>query len=138
MAKRKRGIKVVEQRSNWDCGVACLGMLLPVSYAELSAAARTRFPKVRKFGMAIYEMIETAELFNHKLKKVYKKKGYLENQTGVLGILAPKGSKHLQSGGHWVVLKDGTHIVDPWDGTVWKLDDYLSKTLGRTATLLIP
>lgn len=135
MARRKReGIKVVAQRSDWDCGAACLSMLLPSDYAVVSATARTRFPKVRKYGMAIYEMEETAELLGHKLTRHYKKKGYLEGKTGILGILGPK--KELPSGGHWVVLKDGTHVVDPTDSTIWKLEDYLAVVKGRTVTLL--
>lgn len=135
MARRKReGIKVVEQRSNWDCGAACLSMLLSVDYPVVSATARTRFPRVRKNGMAITELMETAELLEHGLVRHYRKKGYLEGRTGILGILGSE--KKLPKDGHWVLLKDGTHIVDPYDSTVWKLEDYLVAVQGRTVTLL--
>lgn len=134
MARRKReGIKVVEQRSDWDCGVATLAMLLSRPYADVSSIARTRFPRVRSNGMTIYEMEEVAELLDHKLERNYRKKGYLENRTGALGIL---GDKKAVGDGHWVLLKDGTHVVDPSGGTVWKLEDYLAKVKGRTVTLL--
>lgn len=132
---RKKAIKVVEQKSDWDCGAASLAMLLPFTLAEISATARARYPKVRKEGMAIYEMEGTAELLGHKLKRIYRKKDYLVGQTGVLGV---KGSKEvLQGGEHWVVLKDGTHIVDPWDSTIWKLEDYMKHAKGRPVTLLV-
>jgi ABC-type bacteriocin/lantibiotic exporter with double-glycine peptidase domain len=137
MARRKReGIKVVEQRSDWDCGVACLAALLPFEYSVISATARTRFPRIRKEGMSIAEMQETAELLGHKLERRYKKKDYLVGRTGVLGVLGER--KDFPTAGHWVVLKDGTHVVDPWDATVWKLEDYLNKIKGRAVTLLTP
>lgn len=131
---RRKGIKVVAQRSDWDCGIAAMAMLLPVSYADISATCRTRFPKVRKNGVAIYEMEETAELLGYKLARHYKKQGYLEGRTGILGVLGDK--KDFPTGGHWVVLKDGTHIVDPTDSTIWSLTDYMQHHKARPVTLL--
>jgi hypothetical protein len=134
--RKPKGIKVTPQRKNWDCGIAALAMLLSKEYADVSAAGRARFTaeRLKRNGMTIYEVEELAELFGFKLKRHYKGNSYLEGKTGILGLNEGKPPK--RHNGHWVVLKDGTHIVDPDGGEIWGLEDYLKKFDRRTATLL--
>jgi hypothetical protein len=134
----RRGLKVVPQRKDWDCGVAALATLLGKSYGDVSAAVRELFPdgqaKIRRAGLNIYETETVAAHFGVTLRRRYRTKGngHLEGGTGILGILSPK----MHWAGHWVVLKDGTHVVEPDGGEVWKLNDYLQRWNARPATLL--
>lgn len=132
----RKGIKVTEQRKDWDCGIASLAMLLSKPYADVSAACRNRYGTTKrpnKRGLLLNHMEELAELFDTKLKRIYIGKNYLEGRTGILGM----NGGQMDSAGHWVILKDGTHVVDPDGGEVWKLEDYLKKFNCRTATILV-
>jgi hypothetical protein len=63
---------------------------------------------------------------------VYRKKDYLRNATGILGLLW-EGSKDK---GHWVVVKGGA-IVEPDGGEVWDALEYMKRHGARPATLLV-
>jgi hypothetical protein len=134
MAKR-RGIKVTPQRRDWDCGIASMAMLLPMEYADVSSMARTLFDSksLKQNGLLVREMEELAGALGFELKRRHKSKSYLEGQTGILGFnyIGKKGEY-----GHWAVLKDGTHIVDPDGAEIWSIDDFLKHRKYKTATLL--
>lgn len=125
------GVKVIPQRKRWDCGVASLAMLLAVPYGDVSAATRRIVVGYRN-GMTIRAMEAVAEELGKPLTRVYRKKDYLANATGILGLLWD-GSKDK---GHWVVVKGGA-IVEPDGGEVWDAIDYMTRHKARPATLLV-
>jgi ABC-type bacteriocin/lantibiotic exporter with double-glycine peptidase domain len=136
--RRRRGLRVVAQRKNWDCGVAALASLLDEPYGDIAAAVRELFPDrqaiIRRYGLNVSETEKVAAHLGTSLVRRYRNKDYryLDNGTGILGIFSPK----MPTAGHWVVLKDGTHIVDPDGAEIWKLDDYLKHWGARPTTLL--
>jgi ABC-type bacteriocin/lantibiotic exporter with double-glycine peptidase domain len=133
MAKNA-GIKVVVQKRSYDCGLAAMAMLAGVPYGDVSAVARLLYePKRLKNGLAVYQLEAIGERLDVPLKRIYKSKGYLTGKTGILGI---NWGKSGDARGHWVVLKDGDTVIDPEDGSVHKLFDYVDGN-GRTATLLV-
>lgn len=131
----RKGMTVVRQKNDMDCGLAALAMLLDIPYGDASAACLQRYgtrnPNPR--GLLLYHLEELAEMFGTSLKRVYKGKNYLAGKTGILGM----NGGGMDSCGHWVVLKDGDTVIDPDDGKVWSLDDYLKKYKCRTATMLM-
>jgi ABC-type bacteriocin/lantibiotic exporter with double-glycine peptidase domain len=130
--RRRRGVKVIAQRSNWDCGVASLAMILGVPYGDVSAASRARFGKPPRRGLGIYHLEELASLLGFSLRRVYRREDYLLGQSGVLGM----NGGAMCWAGHWVVLKGGA-ILDPDGAEVWTVDDYTAKHKCRPATLLV-
>lgn len=125
------GVKVIPQRKRWDCGVASLAMLLAVPYGDVSAATR-RVVVGYRYGLTIRAMEAVAEELGKPLVRVYRKKDYLRNATGILGLLW-EGSKDK---GHWVVVKGGA-IVEPDGGEVWDALEYMKRHGARPATLLV-
>ena len=135
MAK-SAGIKVVMQKKDYDCGIAAMAMLVGVPYGDVSAVCRELYgtTKPNKRGLLLYHMEEIGERLGMPLERVYKAKNYLSGKTGILGM---NGGK-MDSAGHWVVLKDGDTILDPDDGSVYKIFDYVEANKCRPATILIP
>jgi len=133
--KRRTGVKVIAQRKNWDCGIASLAMLLGVPYGDVAAAAKrmwSRLPPNRR-GILLSDMEAFAlEQFDVRLARRYWKHGYLEGQTGIIGLVGGK----MNWAGHWAVLKAGA-VIDPDDGTVWAVDDYTKANKCRTGVLLV-
>jgi hypothetical protein len=134
MAK-SAGIKVVNQKHDYDCGIAALAMLLDKSYGDVSAAVRALYGKTKpnKRGLLLYHMEAIAEELGARLKRIYKAKNYLSGKTGILGM----NGGLMDAAGHWVILKDGDTIIDPDDSSVYKLYDYVEECKCRTATLLV-
>jgi hypothetical protein len=111
--------------------VASLAMLLAVPYGDVSAATR-RVVVGYRYGLTIRAMEAVAEELGKPLVRVYRKKDYLRNATGILGLLW-EGSKDK---GHWVVVKGGA-IVEPDGGEVWDALEYMKRHGARPATLLV-
>ena len=123
----RKGLTVVKQRQDYDCGLAALSTLLDIPYADVSAKARQLFDV--KGGLWLWQIQEIAEELGGTLKLVFKSKHYLEGRTGILSVVGNEP--------HVVVLKDGSTVIDPEDGTVWKLDEYLKSKKCRTGCLLV-
>lgn len=125
---------VVSQRHDWDCGVAALSMLLGCPYGDVAAAVKefVERRRSRRRGLTIDDMQAVAALFGVDLARVYRKAGYLDGATGILGVIGGQ----MDRAGHWVVLKAGT-IIDPDGAEVWSVTDYMAKHKSRPATLLI-
>ena len=132
--KRRSGIKVVSQRHSWDCGVSCLSMLLAQPYGDVAAVVRevVERRKRRRRGLIIADMQDVAAHFGVLLAPIYRSKGYLDNRTGILGVI----DGEMDKAGHWTVLKAGV-IVDPDGAEVWSVADYMAKHKSRPATLLV-
>lgn len=135
---KRRGVKVIGQRKNWDCGVACLAMVLGRPYGDVAAVARDLIAsgyidatKVRRRGLTIQDVQLIADGFGQALEPVPRAAGYLSGRSGILGVLGGQ----MDPAGHWVVLKAGA-IVDPDGSEVWSVEDYVSRTKARTVTLL--
>ena len=131
--KRQRGVRVIGQRHDFDCGVAALAMYLAVPYGDVAAVCRTLWgsTKPAKRGLGLYHLEAIAAALGILLQRTYPRAGYLENASGVLGM----NGGSMCWAGHWVVLKGGA-VVDPDGGEVWTLKDYLKATGARPATLL--
>lgn len=136
---KRRGVKVIGQRKSWDCGIACLSMLLGKPYGDVAAFARDLLAcgiidpvLAHRRGLVIWDMQVLADGFSVALKPIARSRGYLENATGILGMLGGE----MDPAGHWVVIKAGV-IVDPDGSEVWSVDDYVQRTHARTATLLV-
>lgn len=131
---KRRGVVVLRQRHDWDCGVAALAMLLGVQYGDVAASCRAIWGSTQptRRGLGLYHLETLAESLGRSLRRVYRQQGYLQGQTGVLGM----NGGEMCWAGHWVVLKAGA-LVDPDGGDVWAIDDYTKRHKCRTATLLI-
>lgn len=135
MRRKSSGIKVVPQKKDYDCGIAAMAMLLGLPYGDVSAVVRALYgtTKPNKRGLLLYHMEEIGDQLGTPLKRMYRSKAYLSGKTGILGM----NGGCMDSAGHWVLLKDGDTILDPDDGSVYKLYDYLEENRCRPATLLI-
>lgn len=133
--RKTAGIKVVSQKKDYDCGIAAMAMLLNVAYGDVSAVVRSLYgsTKPNKRGLMIYHMMGIAEEMGTPLYRTNKAKNYMSGKTGILGM---NGGK-MDAAGHWVILKDGDTIIDPDDGSVYKLYDYIEENKCRPATLLV-
>lgn len=128
------GTIVVKQRTDWDCGIASIAMLLNVPYNDVAATVKAIIddPKLKKRGLILYQLEMVIESFGFKTKRVYKRKGYLDDATGILGL----NGGTMDAAGHWVLIKDGM-IVDPSDGTVNDPDEYIKENKCRPATMVV-
>lgn len=128
-------IRVIKQRHNWDCGVACLAMILDQDYGDVMKVTRDLYPNIPRRGLGIYHLEIIAARFHRKFQRVYRSLGYLDCQpTGILGILGG----HIGWDGHWVALKEGV-IIEPWHDkhSIYGLAEYLQMNKARPVTLLV-
>ncbi len=106
-------LQVVIQRHGKDCGVACLAMLLGLSYEATLMAFRHN---VMANGATIRQLLAAAKRLGHTLH--WTRKVDIENDTGLLALRSKKWPAE-----HLVVLKDEL-IVDT-DATLWEAHVYL-------------
>lgn len=134
MRRKPTGVKVIQQRKDFDCGVASMAMLMNVTYGDVSAVCRALYgsTKPNKRGLLLYHMEEIADQLGTRLKRVYRGNDYMVGKSGILGM----NGGQMDSAGHWVVLQNGNTVIDPDGGDVWTLDDYVKKYKCRPATLL--
>ncbi len=118
-------LQVVPQRHKTDCSVACLAMLLGVSYEEALLALHV--PKVVTHGVMVRHVTAAARRLGQPLK--FRRRFDLESDTGILGVRSEKWPLE-----HLVVLKDGL-IVDT-DATIWEADVFLSAYSAKAISLL--
>lgn len=128
--------RVIRQRHDWDCGVACLAMLLDKDYGDIAAAVKRHYPVIPRRGLGLYHLEHLTRMeSNHRLRRIYKSATYLLDHS--LGILGLNGGS-CNWAGHWVIWKSGV-IIEPSHEKrpVWSLEDYLKDSKSRTATLLV-
>lgn len=131
--RSRHPVSVVKQRNNMDCGVAALAMLLGKSYGDVAYAVKQVIEKFPKRGLGLIHLEQVSESLGYPLKRVYKKKNYLEsNPVGVLGVVGGR----MCWAGHWVIWKEGV-IVDPDDGKIYGLDEFTRIFGTRTCTMLV-
>lgn len=109
-------IKIVPQRHEADCLIACLSMLLGTSYeATLLAVSKIR-PDSGTEGLYWTDAKKAAQQLGFKVR-VVKKKIDLANAVGILDC-TPEDTKLRH---HAVFLLRGV-VIDPGGGEVW--DDW--------------
>lgn len=108
-------LQVVLQRHKMDCAVACLAMILGLSYEDVLVAFKHH---VIRQGATIRQIQAAAKSLGRPL--VWSRRvGDLETDTGVLAVKSTQWSHD-----HLVILKEGL-IVDT-DATVWDVDVFLA------------
>jgi hypothetical protein len=123
-------IRVVLQRHEWDCTIACLAMLLGVDYESALVACATIKPACCE-GLYLYEIQAAAEELDAPLKLRRARRFNLDEDTGILHVFNLKSATY-----HVVILWRGTIIET--DGTLW--DDsstYFASKGYRPGALLV-
>jgi len=105
-------IRVVAQRHESDCGVACLAMFLGVSYEDALIAIGSEAPSVLKRGVWWTHLKRAAETLGTRM--VVKRK-WSETDEGLLQVKYRKGY-------HVVVLRHG--LIFDTDQRIWTFDDF--------------
>lgn len=118
-------IRVIAQRHIGDCSVACLAMLLQVSYEEALLAFEPK--RVITKGAYVSAVKTAARRLKRTLRQ--RRKFDLEEDTGILVITFTDGGPR-----HVVVLKEGL-IIDT-DSTVWDADMYMTAKDATGTSLL--
>lgn len=122
-------LRVVTQRQQLDCGIACLAMLLGRTYEEVLLVSAQVLPDVYAAGMTWRQLQAVAKRFGVSTKL----NRYWERNPESCGALCVSAANWAVQ--HLVVLKDEI-VVDPEDGTLWDLDVYLSVHKATTGYLL--
>jgi hypothetical protein len=119
-------MQVVIQRHMNDCAVACLAMLLGLSYEEVLVAFRHN---VIVQGAKTRHIQHAAKRLGHRLRwqRYYSVD---EGDTGLLAMDSDRWRMH-----HLAVLKDG--LIFDTDASVWDQDVYLATHKARTLSLLV-
>lgn len=120
-------IRVIPQRYDGDCSVACLAMLLGVPYENALVAAAQVAPNVCMTGMWIKHLEAAALLLGYKLRR--RRRFDIETDTGILVVGYPKRLKHV------VVLREG--LVIETDGCIWESELYMKQHQATAGPLLV-
>lgn len=103
-------IEPVFQKSSSDCAVACLAMLLGVSYAEVLAATSKR-AKVKATGMSDRQILATAKKLGMTIK--HRTSPPEDDEFGMVYLQRGKDD------GHVALHLRGGYIIDPADGLIF-------------------
>jgi len=68
----RKGTKLIRQRQDYDCGVACLAMLLDRPWGEVSGACRALYGKIPKSGLDLRQMARVGEAMGVTLVRKYR------------------------------------------------------------------
>jgi ABC-type bacteriocin/lantibiotic exporter with double-glycine peptidase domain len=106
-------LRIITQRHPMDCVVACLAMLLGVSYENALVAVAQDEPNVCVKGIGVRQMERAAKRLGYRLKA--RRHFDLESDTGILNV-----KMTTMPHDHLVILKSG--LVFETDATVWDAD----------------
>lgn len=120
-------LKVIAQRHENDCGVACLAMLLGVSYENALVAIAQTEPNVCARGLYFRDLTAAAKRLGYRLTR--RKQFDIEADTGILNL-----SSHRWRYEHLVILREG--LILETDGTLWEAAVYLAHHKATSGTLL--
>jgi len=121
--------RVVTQRSDWDCAVATLAMLLNIDYETALAQAGRTAPVER--GLWFSEMIAIAAEFDEELVIRRRSRYDIEKATGIVHVYHYT-AKHSVS--HVVFLHRG--LFYETDGLVWEYGAYLAAKKFKAGSIL--
>ena len=126
-------IEPTVQKTNGDCVIASLAMVLGLPYVEVSKVAEAIQPDAQYNGitMRVAQRI-TNKLVGRQLQSINPKatETDLESETGVLWLRM--GREY-----HAVVLFEGV-VYNPADGLIWNLHAYLATKKAHVVRLLRP
>lgn len=112
-------LRVVAQRHDGDCAVACLATLFGLTYEDALVALSQQEPAVLHGGVSERSLRKAALECGHVLRR--QRLIDLEDATGILWLESPQWPA-----AHVVVLWDG-RIVDTDGGTLWRNADVFLK-----------
>lgn len=128
--------RIIAQRRDHDCAVACLGWMFRVRYEDAFVAAVSVEPNlIRGGGLTVAQIQKAATRFGRTLARVHHSKVDLEEDRGIL-VVNWNDPKQQGSFGHCVVLRKGT-IICPRLPAAYDADEYLTVENGRVGTLLV-
>jgi hypothetical protein len=126
----------VLQRGIGDCALCALGTLLELSYEDMYiVAAKVDTARRGKSGATWYGVAQMAEGLGYRSR--LNPEPILDDDKGVLAVRWKRGSPHYQKPfrEHLVALSHGV-VVDPADGLILPIDEYLTRTRARAGGLL--
>jgi ABC-type bacteriocin/lantibiotic exporter with double-glycine peptidase domain len=131
----RRGVRVIAQRTSWDCGVAAIAMLTGLSYAAVRAQIRRR-PSValRRDGLTIVQVRALARALGHPLRLVRGAPRLRARPAGLLRVVIAVGTPRAH--GHWCVVSAGA-LLCPTGGEVWPIATYLTRHRAQPCELLV-
>jgi hypothetical protein len=123
-------LRVVAQKYEGDCAVACLATLFELTYEDALVALSQEEPGVVHGGVTERALRRAAKVCGRELKR--QRRIDLEDSTGILWLESP----HWPAA-HVVVLWDG-RIIDTDGAALWReADDYLKHYEATPKALLI-
>lgn len=122
-------VRVMTQREDNDCSIACLSMLSGASYEDALRAVCKVDEEGAEGGLWVPQIIEAASELGLELRK--KRPVKLEADQGILHIRFPDESRHV------VVLIQPGLIVDT-NGFIWRARTYLRRTRAKVNAVLVP
>lgn len=123
-------LRIELQRTEWDCGIATLGMLTGRMYEEVLVVAAQVAPTLLTCGMTWVQMKKVARLLGFRATIKRKRAIDMEADTGILCVSSPKWKAD-----HVVVLREGL-IIDT-DGSLWEPATFLSANSSKVQSLLV-
>lgn len=117
-------LSVIPQHNGTDCAIACVAMLLGVTYERALLA----FGDELKCGAKTRQIRAAAKKLGHAL--TLKRTFDLETDDGLLAVRSAKWKTD-----HLVVLRDG--LVIDTDATLWEPAVFLSAYEARALSLLV-
>jgi ABC-type bacteriocin/lantibiotic exporter with double-glycine peptidase domain len=118
-------LSIVSQRTAGDCAVACLAMLLGLSYERVFLAFRRH---VEQDGASVWQIQAAAERLHRRLR--WRTRVDLETSTGIVWLHSAQWPDE-----HVVILKDG-HIITT-DQALFDADVYLSVYRATVTGILV-
>lgn len=98
-------MQIVKQKDKYDCGIACLAMMLDKPYEEI---IQQHFPKhdFNKDGLYISELVSVIKLYGHD---VFINSGFHMKSSGILFV----PSLNTLGSGHFVFWDGLGKLFDP-------------------------
>lgn len=114
-------IDPIMQKESGDCVLACVAMVLGVSYQEVSKKALDLFNRPHHVGLGTQDTQKLAHaLVGRRFESLRPHTDHdYGDETGILFVKIPKVSEHA------IVLFEGS-VYDPSDGLFWNLHAYLA------------
>lgn len=129
-------MRLALQRGVGDCGIACVATLLEQSYEDVYVKAAALEPVFRgKCGVHFPTLVALAKSCGCDLRE---KSAPADDDEGVLTVRWKRGSRHYRGSlfrQHLVVYGHGI-VVDPADGLILPVDDYLARERAAAGVFL--
>lgn len=130
-------MRLVMQRGIGDCGISALATFAELTYEDVFVAASKVDQKHRgKSGIQWADLKRIARALGFRPR--LKHKPVIDDDEGLLVVTWLPESRHYVPGGfsqHLVALDFGI-VVDPADGIVLPVEDYLTRAQAQAGALL--